>query len=141
MRRPRSWAELEAGLAYLFGGGEFGAATAREFLQQAVLARYGVESLFDLPRWQRQVAFQKSAGAALDLQEAVEGDLAFYPSGTRRLVREAFARFFDGAVVEGPPWRLDPSELDRPTYEDELAAADFANPPNGGETLVPERVR
>jgi hypothetical protein len=124
--RPRNWAELEQRLGGLFGGGTEGAATAREILSQAVSARWHVTSLRDIDRVRRQVVFQKLSGVLLDLEDA-DGDVAFWPAGVRDLILRTVARFCDGAVIDGPEWRLDPSETDRVTYRELVAAADFAD--------------
>lgn len=122
---PGSWADLFDLLARMFGGGEQARAAAVEWIRQAVEARYGVRSLRDLDRGRRAVAFQKACGTWIGLWESLEGDLAFY-AGQRDLVRDVVARYWDGAVVDGPPWRVAPTEGMRPTYGEWVAAADFA---------------
>lgn len=48
-----------------------------------------------------------------------------YP-GRRGQIAAAFARYFDGAAVDGPPWRVSPYEDDRPTAAEYLdEPADF----------------
>jgi hypothetical protein len=114
--RPTTWAALLDRLAYLFGGGEWGAATAAEWMREAVAARYGS----GLTRVRRQVAFQKALGVLWALEDEHD-DLAFMV-GTRAVVAAAVRRYFEADVV-GPPWRLDPGE-DRPLWEDWRQTAD-----------------
>lgn len=110
MALPTSWAEVMRRLARLVGEPE----DVPVWLRQAVDARWGAQSFRDLDRQQRQITFQKACGVLYALQEH-EGDLAFQV-GCRHVVACAFARYFDGVALEGPPWMLDPYE-DRPTYE------------------------
>jgi hypothetical protein len=123
---PANWAELEQRLGYIFGGGAGGAATAREILVQAVAGRWQVESLHDLDRLRRAVAFQKFCGMTVALEDE-PGDIAFYASGLRELVQRTVARFFDGHTIAGPEWRMDPSETDRPLFSALVTDADFAD--------------
>ena len=61
---------------------------------------------------------QKSIGATLAIED-VPYDLAF-TVGKRAVVARVFARFFDGVAVDGPPWRVDPTET-LPTRDEWLA--------------------
>lgn len=121
---PRSWAELLERIATLFGGGPEADAAAVEWIRQAVEALWGADSLHDLGRQARAVAFQKACGVWIGLWEGREGDLAFYPD-QRDYVRTVVARYWGGILVDGPPWRLGPWELERPTYAEWVARADF----------------
>lgn len=115
MSAPANWAAALDRLAYVLGGhGEESRAAAEEWLRSTIRARYRVGSLYDLDRRQRQLAFQKTCGVVLALEDE-PGDLAF-TLGLRRIVASTFARYFAGACPEGPPWRIGPDELDRPTY-------------------------
>lgn len=119
---PGSWSEVAARLAGLFGGGAGGDAIAWEWLHEAVAAVWGGSGdPADLPSIQRGVALQKASGALL----ALEGDDLAFMLGVRGYVAAVFARYFRGVVLNGPPWRLDPHELDRPTWEEWAASADF----------------
>lgn len=100
-------------LAYVFGGHEGEPyATAEEWVREACEATWGAD-LIRLHRTQRQLALQRSVGTLLALED--EGDLVF-TTGVRPIVQRVFARFWQGRVLDGPPWRLDPSE-ERPLYE------------------------
>lgn len=112
---PRSWAEAYERFAYVLGDAE----TAREWVREALEARWGVLDPIDLPRHRRPIAFQKVCGVLMALEED-EYDLAFYV-GVRAKVAGVFARFFDGVALAGPRWRLDPRENDRPAQ----TSADF----------------
>lgn len=83
-------------------------ASAHEWVRQAAAAWRGVESLRELTRQQRAVFFQKVAGTLIALEEA-DGDIALQ-IGQRAIIQATFARYFDGALLDGPPWRLDPTE-------------------------------
>ena len=109
-----SWAEAIHRLGSLLGHDE---PTATEWIRQAVEARFGK----DLTRTQRTLAFQKTCGAVLRLQDDEGAMLAFHPQA-RAVIQEAFARYFDGVAIEGPPWRLSPFE-DLPLRDEWLAAA------------------
>jgi hypothetical protein len=100
-------------LAAVFGGqGGEPYATAEEWVREACEARYGAD-LPNLHRTRRALALQKTVGTLLALED--EGELVF-TIGLRAIVAEKFARFWDGVVLNGPPWRLDPREEDRPLY-------------------------
>lgn len=91
-------------------------------MRQAVAARFDAADLHDLPRPLRALALQKTIGVLFAIVEE-EGDLSFVV-GQRAIVAGVFARFFDGVALDGPLWRLDPREDDRPTYEEWVSAAD-----------------
>lgn len=151
---PASWSALLDRLAAILGGrSEEARAEAEEWVRGAVLARYGVASLHDLDRVRRQLAFQKSAGALLLLEQdgvpetlAIDGEPAWllYRDGTiepaagepsrRGRVAEAFARYFDGVAIDGPPWQLSPEEGGRPTREEWAEPADFPSAPDAAVT-------
>lgn len=38
--------------------------------------------------------------------------------GQRAVVAACFARFLDGLLLPGPPWRTCPGEADRPTLDE-----------------------
>lgn len=77
------------------------------------------EAAGDADRDDEQVRADLFRRANLLLGQLVEAgeDLTFAPDG-RGTVRAAVAAAFDGLVVDGPPWRLAPSETDRPTREE-----------------------
>lgn len=119
---PRTWAESLERLAFSLGGNSpENAAGAEEWLAQAVEACWGTRDLFALSRPRRQVALQRTVGTVLWLEE--QGDLAFRLDA-REVVREAFARFWNGAALDGPPWRMTPAEA-FPLWADLAASADF----------------
>lgn len=138
MSLPTSWSALLDRLGRILGPDE-----AEEWLRSAVEARYRVGSLHDLDRVGRQLVFQKSAGVLLLLEDegvpetlTAEGGQAWllYRDGSlepalgqpsrRERVARAFARYFDGVEVEGPPWRVSPEE-DLPTRGEYVESADF----------------
>lgn len=122
---PGSFAEVRQRLARLFGGGPLGDADAAEWLREALSASYaGVEDEGDLPVAQRGLALQRASGALLMLEEHDVPDLAFV-FGLRQIVARAFARYFNGLMLDGPPWRLGPDEPDRPLWQDWARGAEF----------------
>lgn len=116
---PGSWAEVYERLAQLLCDEP----AAREWIRQALEATWGVLDPVDLDRARRGLALQKASGVLLALEDE-PGDLAF-TIGVRAIVRRAVARYFAGHMVDGPRWRLDPSEVDRPTYAE--TSADFGD--------------
>lgn len=145
---PTTWSELLGRLARRLPGGR---EEAEDWIRSAIAARFGVDSLHDLDRVRRQVAFQKSAGVLLAVEDGhayrdpdemrtADGDLlwllwadgtlesaAEYEAGPgyRSRMRAVVARYWDGVEVEGPPWRLSPAEPDRQTREEWAADVDF----------------
>jgi hypothetical protein len=76
----------------------------------------------DLPRFRRQIAFQKMSGVVLDVEG--KGEIAF-AIDQREIVAASFARYFRGAVLDGPPWRVSAYEA-RPPHAAYLdALSDF----------------
>jgi hypothetical protein len=125
---PTTWTMLLDRLAYQLGGRSDGfRAEAEEWVRDAVEARYGVRSLHELDRPRRQIAFQKCSGVLLALEQGDGSydDLAFQ-SDCRRRVAAAFARYFDGVAINGPPWRISPVEEYRPTWDEWQEPPDFA---------------
>lgn len=143
---PGSWTDALDRLGRALGG----PAEAEEWLRQAVRAAYGRDSLHDLTREERHVAFQRTCGVVLACEEAGwpdevvdgatgrlslwwrDGTIDFDPGPRdeaarprRARVAEIFARYFGGVVVDGPPWRLSPREHDRPAYEEWSQGAEF----------------
>jgi hypothetical protein len=105
---PRTWTETLDRLAYVFGGrSDEYQATAQEWIAQAVDACWGARSVFDLSRTRRQIALQRSVGTTIFLEGL--GELAF-SLDVRDVTQRAFARYWKGAALEGPPWRLTPYE-------------------------------
>jgi hypothetical protein len=134
---PDTWAGLFDRLAQVLGGaggrpeGVFYEEAERWF-REAVEATYGVTSLRDLDRGERARAFQRACGTLAAVYDACADlgcDLAF-TYGSRDVLRRCFARTWGGAALDGPPWRLDPSETDRPTHEEWATADDFGAPPS-----------
>lgn len=77
--------------------------SAREWVEEA-------RSRYDHPD-----AFQRATTALLAIENE-PGDLAFLV-GIRDVLRGHFERSF-GVVLDGPPWRIDPCETDRPTRQE-----------------------
>lgn len=133
-----SWAGLFDRLAQALGGvpGRVDGEAYEEaelWFRQAVSAHFGVDSLRDLDRAGRQRAFQRAAATIMVVGEL--GELAFR-FGIRDELRGAFARTWDGVELEGPPWRLDPSESDRPSFRAHFAEDDFGAPPSAAADPV-----
>lgn len=133
---PESWADLFDRFARTLGG--VGGAPegmhyeeAEEWFRQAVEHRFGAPTLRGVDRVARQLAFQRATWTLFALYEEADrlGDLAFVRD-LRAVVRGCFARTWDGAVLEGPAWRLGPDEDDRPTWEQmHEPVEDFPSPP------------
>lgn len=113
-RLPQSWREVLDRFAWLICDEE----TAREWIRQALEAQWGVLSPADLDRGRRGLALQRCSGVLLALED-FDGDLAF-AAGQRQEIAAAFARYFGGVLLDGPPWRCSPVEMDRPTREEYL---------------------
>lgn len=109
---PRTWADITDRLAAVFGSGGEAQATAEEWIREACEVTWGAD-LYAISRAQRQIALQRCAGTVLALAD--EGEIAFQPD-VREIVARTFARYWKGAVLHGPPWRLSPTEEDRPLY-------------------------
>lgn len=143
MALPDSWTSLLDRLGRVLDSAP---PEAEEWLREAVRASYGVESLHALDRPARAICFQKAAGVLLRLEEegiptelvSADGDLpptilcpdgsleprGDYP-GRRGQIARAFARYFAGVALDGPPWRLSDLEADRPSYDEWAASASF----------------
>lgn len=125
-RTPATWTEALERLSYAFGGpSDECAATAQEWIMQALEASWGVSSLHEVTRQRRQIALQRTAGIVLWLED--QGEIAFRLD-VRELVQQTFARYWKGVALEGPPWRLSPFEQ-LPTYAEWGAAANFGGAP------------
>lgn len=114
---PGSWAEVYDRLGDVLGDDRAG----REWVRQALEAAWGVTDPVDLDRARRGLALQKASGVVLALEDE-DGDVAFRV-GVRAVVAGVVARYFGGVAVDGPVWRLDPTEHDRPTAA--AVSADF----------------
>lgn len=131
---PRTWSECLERLAYVFGGhSDESHATAQEWIEQAVEACWGVRSLHEVTRQRRQIALQRTIGTVLALED--HGEIAF-ASDLRDITRRAFARYWNGAALEGPPWRLTPLEP-LPTYAEWASAAAFEIASGASPVTVP----
>lgn len=95
-------------------------ASAHEWVSQALESKWGVPEPRDLPRTTRALALQKAIGALLAVEEL--GEVAFAPD-QRNLVAACFARFFDGVRLDGPPWRVSPTE-ELPSREEWVESTD-----------------
>ncbi len=122
---PTGWKALGDRWAYLFGdpSDPYALATAQTWMREA--AGGSIASLDGDEKKRVAVVMTETL---LDL-EASGVDLAL-GTGVRHAVQVAFAKYLDGRMLEGPPWRLDPVEADRPP---------FAMPePAGGPTTPSE---
>lgn len=71
----------------------------------------------DLNNDERRLLFQRLSTVLHDLETA---DVTFVD---RPLIQAAFAKVTNGAIPEGPPWRLSPREADLPTMQEYAAGA------------------
>lgn len=124
---PLSWPELAERLGLVIGAQH----DVAEWVKQAVMAVYSVETVQGMPIERKRVMFQKLSGVLFTLDE-LNLDIVFAPD-PRKIVRDAFAKYLEGEVLEGPPWRIGPTEDDRPAYES-LAVDE----PIDGEVLAEE---
>lgn len=115
---PDSWAEVIERLAHVVGD----EASAEEWIRQALEAEWGATERRDLPVATRALALQRLSGVVMRLEEEPY-DVAFVV-GQRDIVGRVFARYFSGAWLPGPPWRLDPFEP-LPTHSEWAAQSDF----------------
>lgn len=113
---PTSWAEVGARLAWILGGEPGGAAAADEWTRQAIEAVYGT-TVYELPASARSVALQKLIGTLYALEDVGSDGMLPLQADVRARVALVFARYWDGHVLDGPPWRLSPNETDRPVLE------------------------
>jgi hypothetical protein len=118
---PVGWPEFRRRLAAVLGGGPYGEACAAEWLREALSATLaGCQDEADLPPPVSRLAL-RSASRALARLEG-DGEYAF-TVGLRGIVADAFRVWVPG--LPGPPWRLDPFEEDRPSWEEWVASLDF----------------
>jgi hypothetical protein len=102
---PRSWAAIkEAAEAYSGETWE----DFRAFLGQAREHLYpGVEEK-DLTKAQKDTLFQKAAGVMVKLLE--NHDIGEWPPPNRIEFQAHWSKILEGAVLDGPPWSMDPDE-------------------------------
>lgn len=127
-----TWATALERLALILGGGsEQFCVEAETWLREAVAQCWRRDSLHDLTRTERQVAFQRVLGVAYDL--AGEGEIAF-ALDHRDIVARAFRRHFclENGQPTGPAWRLAPTEDDRPTWDELCEFENFGIAGGGG---------
>lgn len=121
MPDPGSWPEYRRRLAAVLGGGPYGQACADEWIREALSATLsGCQDEDDLPPTDARRALRRACLALAPLEGV--GELAF-TVGLRGLVADAFRVWAPG--LPGPPWRMDPYEVDRPTWQDWFASLDF----------------
>jgi hypothetical protein len=111
MAMPSSWAEVLARAAVVLGGGPVAAAEADEGFRQALTATYGSRDA--LTGQTRALAFQRACGTVFALEDIGDGGMLPLHDDPRAEVRAVFARYWDGLMLDGPPWRLSPREDDR----------------------------
>ena len=119
MALPASWAELHRRLVYVIAD----ETSVNEWVAQAAETIWGVSAVRGLPRQQRAIAFQKLSGVLLALEDEPY-DLAFRID-QRAVVAAAFARYFGGVALAGPPWRCSPWETDLPTRAEFAQSMEF----------------
>lgn len=119
-------------LAYLLGSED----EAREWVRQALDHTWHVLDPADLRRAQRGLALQKVSGVVLALED-VPYDLTFAVD-VRQTVAAAFAKYFHGAVLDGPEWAISPAEVDRLSFAAWNAETDFGGTPPGDALSVPQ---
>lgn len=108
---PGSWAELIARLTMNLGAEH----DVIEWMRQAIQAVYQVDATRELSVAQKNVMFQKMSGVLFTIDQQ-GGDVVFAPD-PRAVVQEAFAKYLDGQILDGPAWRVGPQEKDRAVYE------------------------
>lgn len=108
---PGDWKELNARLVLALGGVEPSEAEAREWVRQAVRAKWSEDGVRDLDEAQKREAWTMLQDALKHLESL--GDLAFDPDA-RAKIAKAFAAF---GPLEGPVWRISPGDEEaRPSY-------------------------
>lgn len=105
---PTGIPEILERLGALIGGEK----EAAEWLGQAREALFPGVASADMNKDQRRLLFQKLSSVLAQVDSHGVGDLLFDPK-LREFLRVAFASRLDGAVLDGPPWRISPDE-DRP---------------------------
>lgn len=108
---PDNWRELTDRLTERITN----VADAIEWVRQANQSFAQMDSVKEMTDTQRRIMFQKVSGVLFTLDESGD-DLALHDD-PRPVIQAAFARYLDGVVLDGPPWRIGPHEDDRPTYE------------------------
>jgi DNA recombination protein Rad52 len=106
---PRTWTEINAWAEPY--GGELGWS---HWVSQAAAALYGDTSWSDLTTAQKTALGRKASGAIVALREA--HDSSEFPPPERATVQAAWAKVMDGTVLDGPEWRMSPSESERPPF-------------------------
>lgn len=112
---PETWSMLAQRLEHQLGAPEWDV-----WRGQLLREVYDVAAIGELPREQRPWQGLCSVLYRLEEHER-EHELAAIP---RVAVRAAFAECFDGVALEGPAWRIYPTEEDRPSYEGFTAAGE-----------------
>lgn len=118
---PKNWNEIRDRLV-----GHLGEHETPFWVKQALFAAYSMESARELDAESRQEAGERMAAVIFDLDEI--GPAGHFPPLTRPVIRDVFARHFDGTALVGPPWRLSDDEAVLPTY-DEVTHDAGAEPP------------
>lgn len=114
---PADWKTAFDRMAEVYGGGEAGRETAREWIAQALSEGAGVLALSDLTD-DGQAAFWKKLLRALRQLETEAGDGtgdSAFRSDLREITAKAFLDHFETALF-GPRWRMSPDEESLPTY-------------------------
>lgn len=115
---PSTWSEAYERISYVVGDEHAGHAWVEEALER----KWGVRDPTALDRTHRKVALQKVSGVVLAIEE-LGHDLAFALDG-RATIARTFARYFDGLVLDGPPWKCSPLESG-PSYDEWASGDDF----------------
>lgn len=76
---------------------------------------------------------ERASVALLALREI--HDPSAFPPPTRSEIQQAWASALDGAVIEGPEWRMSPNEEDRPERGDETPDEQTPAATEAGETI------
>jgi hypothetical protein len=121
---PDTWQEITDRL-----GARVGDEEAAEWLREAIHAMF-TKLPEAMTTEERRKAFVVCSRALYEV-EGASGDLAFDPN-VRGFMQEVFAKLLDGAVLEGPPWAVSPTETDRLTKGEHMAEADGAPPEADG---------
>lgn len=127
MRPPRdhstgTWEDARERLSRVLGGpGPSSDAVADEWIREALAAAYGLQDASGLSPERFYLACQRLHRVVRSLEDM--GDVAF-TTDLRATVASSFSRFFD-VELEGPPWRIDPTDDARPPWREWKEAADF----------------
>lgn len=121
--KPKDWKEISARLAE-----RTGEEASREWVAEAVMVGYGKTLVSELEGDMLAEMGERLCRVIHALDDADTDPFALTVS-QRPVIQAAFAQAFDGAVLDGPEWRLGPDETDRLTHQEWMEPS----PEPGGE--------